>query len=159
MTAAVMDNTLLSNFAHIQHPKLLEFAFDQPVTVQAVMDELMMGVQTARIPSVDWGWLPIIELTDEERAMADLLNQRLGRGESACIALAKSRQWIVITDDRDARRAAREAGLGVSGTLGALMNLVRGDVLSLTEADELLETMKRNGYRCPLNSLSELSNT
>jgi predicted nucleic acid-binding protein len=55
------------------------------------MNELMIGVQTARIPSVDWSWLPIIELTDEERTIADLLNQSFGRGESACIALAKSR--------------------------------------------------------------------
>jgi predicted nucleic acid-binding protein len=156
MTAAVVDNTLLSNFAHIQQPKLLEAAFDQPVTVRTVMDELQVGVQTARIPSVDWSWLPVIELTDDERVMAEHLNQTLGRGEAACIALAKSRQWIILTDDRDARRAAREAGLIVSGTLGALMNLVRGYALSLAEADKFLAIMKQSGYRCPVNSLSEL---
>lgn len=44
MTGAVVDNTLLSNSAHIQQPKLLESAFDQPVTVRAVMDELEVGV-------------------------------------------------------------------------------------------------------------------
>ena len=156
MTEAVVDNTLLSNFAHIQQPKLLESAFDQTVTVRAVMDELEVGVQTTRIPSVDWSWLPVIELTDDERVMAEHLNQTLGRGEAACIALAKSRQWIMLTDDRDARRAARETGLMVSGTLGALMNLVRVNVLSLAEADKFLATMKRSGYRCPVNSLSEL---
>ena len=156
MTEAVVDNTLLSNFAHIQRPELLEAAFDQPVTVRAVMDELEVGVQTARIPTVDWSWLPIIELTDDERVMAERLNQTLGRGEAACIALAKSRQWIILTDDRDARRAAREAGLIVSGTLGALMNLVGEDALSLAEADEFLAIMIRSGYRCPVNSLSEL---
>jgi predicted nucleic acid-binding protein len=156
MTEAVVDNTLLSNFAHIQQPKLLESAFDQPVTVRAVMDELEVGVQTARIPSVDWSWLPVIELTDDERVMAEHLNQTLGRGEAACIALAKSRQWIILTDDRDARRAAREVGLMVSGTLGTLMNLVRDNTISLAEADEFLATMKRRGYRCPVNSLSEL---
>ena len=94
MTAAVVDNTLLSNFAHIQQPKLLEAAFDRSVTVRTVMDELEVGVQTTRIPSVDWSWLPVIELTDDEHAMAKHLNQTLGRGEAACIALAKSRQWI-----------------------------------------------------------------
>jgi predicted nucleic acid-binding protein len=156
MTEAVVDNTLLSNFAHIQQPKLLETAFDQPVTVRAVMDELEIGVQTTRIPAVDWSWLPVIELTDDERVMAEHLNQTLGRGEAACIALAKSRQWIILSDDRDARRVAREAGLIVSGTLGTLMNLVRGKSLSLAEADKFLAIMKRSGYRCPVNSLSEL---
>jgi predicted nucleic acid-binding protein len=156
MTAAVVDNTLLSNFAHIQRPKLLEAAFDQPVTVRAVMDELEVGAQTARIPTVDWSWLPVIKLTDEELALAERLNQTLGRGEAQCIALAKSRQWIVLTDDRDARRAAREAGLIVSGTLGALINLVRGNALTFAEADAILATMRRNGYRSPVNSLAEL---
>jgi predicted nucleic acid-binding protein len=156
MIAAVVDNTLLSNFAHIQQPQLLATAFDQPVTVLAVRDELEVGVQTMRIPSVDWSWLPIIELTEEERIMAEHLNQTLGRGEAECIALAKSRQWIILTDDRDARRTAREAGLLVSGTLGALMNLVRSKTLSLIEADQFLAIMKKKGYRCPVNSLSEL---
>jgi predicted nucleic acid-binding protein len=90
MIEAVVDNTLLSNFAHIQQPKLLESAFDQPVTVRAVMDELEVGVQTTRIPSVDWSWLPVIDLTDDERMMAQRLNQTLGRGEAECVALAKS---------------------------------------------------------------------
>ena len=157
MTEAVVDNTPLSNFAHIQQPKLLAAAFDQPVTAPAVMDELEVGVQTARIPAVDWSWLPVIELTDEERTLAEHLNQTLGRGEAECIAVAKSRQWIMLTDDRDARRVAREAGLIVSGTLGALVNLVRDNALSLAEADEFLAIMKRSGYRCPVNSLSELN--
>jgi predicted nucleic acid-binding protein len=156
MTEAVVDNTVLSNFAHIQQPTLLATAFDQPVTVRAVIDELEVGVRNARIPSVDWSWLPVIELTDDERVTAERLNQTLGRGEAECIALAKSRQWIVLTDDRDARRAAQEVNLIVSGTLGALMNLVRGTALSLIEADEFLTTMKQRGYRCPVNSLSEL---
>lgn len=88
--------------------------------------------------------------------VAEDLNHTLGRGEAECIALAKSRQWIVLTDDRDARRVAREAGLIVSGTLGALINLVQGKALSLAEAHKLLAIMKRSGYRCPVNSLSEL---
>jgi predicted nucleic acid-binding protein len=125
MTEAVVDNTPLSNFVHIQQPKLLAVAFDQPVTVRAVMDELEVGVQIARIPSVDWSWLPIIELTDDERALAKRLHQTLGRDEAACIALAKSRQWLVLTNDRDARRAAREAGLIISGTLGLQPTSIR----------------------------------
>lgn len=157
MTAAVIDNTLLSNFAHIQQPNLLTAAFPKPVTVRAVMDELEVGVQTARIPSVDWLWLPVVELTDDEHLMAESLSQILGRGEAACIAVAKSRQWAVLTDDRNARRAAKEMGLVVSGTLGALMNLVRNNVISLAEADTFLSIMKRNGYRSPVSSLSELN--
>jgi predicted nucleic acid-binding protein len=157
MISSVIDNTVLSNFAHIQQPRLLATALDQPVTVGAVMTELMAGVELKRIPTVDWTWLPIIELTDEERASAEKLNQTLGRGEAQCIALAASRSWMILTDDRDARRAAHDLGITVSGTLGALMNLVQGQALLLAEADRLLTVMKQHGYHSPVNSLSELT--
>lgn len=156
MMKAVIDNTVLSNFAHIQQPQLLAAAFDQPVTANAVLEELQLGIQLARIPAADWTWLPVIALTDDERAAADKLSETLGRGEAESIALAHSRGWMVLTDDRDARRAAQADGVIVSGTLGALMNLVRGDALSLDEADRYLMMMKQHGYHCPVNSLSEL---
>lgn len=156
MTPVVIDNTVLSNFAHIQQPKLLQQAFEQPVSVQSVIDELKVGVQLGRIPVVDWSWLPIIDLTTVERGVSERFEQTLGRGEATCIALALSRQWIVLTDDRDARRVAREAGVTASGTVGALMNLVSQQALSTSEADAILDTMKQRGYRCSINSLSEL---
>ena len=107
MTTVVVDNTVLSNFTHVEQPKLLRAAFDNPVTVRAVMDELIEGIRLDRLPPVDWGDIPVIELTADEQESADVIGQRLGRGEAACIALARSRQWIVLTDDRDARAAAR----------------------------------------------------
>ena len=102
MIGTVVDNTVLSNFAHIQHPKLLALAVDEIVTVQAVMDELGVGVELKRVPDVDWSWLTITQLTDDELAVAHSLQQSLGRGESACIAAA-ARRWLLLTDDRDAR--------------------------------------------------------
>lgn len=53
MIAAVVDTTVLSNFAHIQQPRLLANAFDQPVTVEAVLAELTIGMASGRIPAVE----------------------------------------------------------------------------------------------------------
>ena len=157
MKTVVIDNTVLSNFAHIEQPRLLGLAFDNSVTVPTVMNELAEGVRLEHVPDVDWSWLPVIKLTDDERAIADQIGQTLGRGESECIALAQSRNWILLTDDRDARKAGRAAGVMVSGTLGCLMNLIDRGILSMTETDKLLALMKHHGYRCPVNSLSELN--
>jgi predicted nucleic acid-binding protein len=156
MTTAIAENTVLSNFAHIEKPELLRAAFDSLVVVKAFMDELAEGVRLGLVPLVDWGWLPTVELTAEEQAKAEELGQTLGKGEAACIALAQSRGWMVLTDDRDARETARDVGVALSGTLGALMNLVRANVLSIPDGDELLNQMKQHGYRCPINSLAEL---
>ena len=61
MTTVVLDNTVLSNFAHIQQLRLWQRAFEQPVSVRAVMEALKVGAQFQRIPSVDWSWLLIID--------------------------------------------------------------------------------------------------
>lgn len=156
MSAGVLDNTVLSNFAHVQQPRLLEQAFDSLVSVPAVMEELTIGQQKGRIPKVDWSWLTIVELTTSEKMLSQDIGQTLGRGEAECIAVAQSRMLFVLSDDRDARRITQSKGIVVTGTLGALMNLVRQDILSLPDADELLQIMRRQGYRCPVNSLSEL---
>ena len=45
----LLDNTVLSNFAHIQRPVLLKIALgDSAVTVQEVFEELMIGVEICR---------------------------------------------------------------------------------------------------------------
>jgi len=150
MIGTVVDNTVLSNFAHIQQPRLLALAFDEIVTVG-------VGVELKRVPDVDWSWLTITQFTDDELAVAHSLQQSLGRGESACIAVAAARRWLLMTDDRDARRKACEKAVTVSGTLGALMNLVRRKTFSMPEADQILIVMKQCGYRCPVNSLSGLT--
>jgi predicted nucleic acid-binding protein len=41
---------------------------------------------------------------------------QLDDGEAACLAIAKSRSWIMATDDRVARRMAMEQSVKVLGT-------------------------------------------
>jgi len=61
MTLVVVDNTVLSNFAHAEQPPLLQQAFDQLVTVRAVMEALSEGLRLEQLPTVDWTWLAVIE--------------------------------------------------------------------------------------------------
>ncbi len=156
MRLAVVDNTVLSNFAHIEKPDLLQQALADLTTTPAVMMELAAGEQLGRLPVVDWTWLSVVTLTPDEETHANVLNETLGRGEAECIAMAKERSGLILTDDRDARKVAHSLDVPASGTLGALMNLVRQGILTIAQADELLADMKQHGYHSPINSLSEL---
>lgn len=64
--------------------------------------------------------------------------------------------YRVFTDDRDARKMARQMGIPISGTFGLLVRLVDQGTLSLTDADALLSQMIAAGYRAPLTSLATL---
>ena len=156
MTTALVDTSVLSNFAQVGQPSLLQAAFAEVVTTPSVMAERAEGERLGRLPTVNWAWLPVVELTPEEATRFAELHQSLGAGEASCLAVAQARGWMVLTDDRDARRVAQTRGVAISGTLGALVNLVDQGTLTLDQADSLLTQMKQYGYRCPVVSLREL---
>lgn len=154
MPTALLDTTLLSNFAHVQRPDLLQWALkEDAATTPGVMAELKAGEALGLVPPCNWSWLPTLEPTDEEYRLAAALLQQLDPGEAECLAVAQLRQCKFFSDDFAARRLARQRGLTVSGTLGILLVLVDEKRLSPEEADHLLAIMIHHGYRSPVNSL------
>ena len=132
-----------------------------------VGDELRKGLQAGygyleqvmqQIESISpGGWLRILvpesEVEHRLRTEFDLL---LDPGEASCLALAISRGLTLVTDDLAARRLAKERGVPLTGTLGILVALVRGGVLSLTEANDILAAMIRRRYWSPVDQLDGL---
>jgi predicted nucleic acid-binding protein len=121
-----------------------------------VLDEIAEGRRLGFLSELGWELVAAIDLTEDELARAEQLERRLGPGEAACLAVAEARGYPVLTDDRAARRTAKELGLQLSGTLGVLVRLVDSHVLTVTQADALLGPMLAAGYRCPIESLDEI---
>lgn len=157
MTETILDTTLLSNFAHIQHPDLLQAALgSNVVTTATVLAELRAGVTLGWVPRCDWSWLTVVALNDEEHAQAAHYTAILDAGEAECLAMAKKRAWVFASDDLAARRLAQQEGVAVTGTLGVLQKLVATQLLTLDEADAQLAVMVGRGYRTPVRSLRTL---
>lgn len=156
MKAAVADTTLLSNFAHVKRPDLPLIAFPKLIVPGVVLREIAQGERLRLLPVCDWSLIPRAEPDERALSIVEHLRPTLDEGELACLALASRLSAVVVTDDRAARQAAHSLGLEVSGTLGALCNLVNGDHLSTDEADQLLNKMRARGYRSPVSSLIEL---
>jgi predicted nucleic acid-binding protein len=154
---SLLDNTVMSNFAAIERPDLLRTAFGSRLaTSQQAFDELQAGVRLDRLPSLDWSWLPVWTLEEEEGPYYHRLLSRLNAGEAACLAMALIRKCRILTDDRDAREFARHLKIPLSGTLGVLVRLIDLGVLNLDDADALLSQMMTAGYRSPVASLQDL---
>jgi predicted nucleic acid-binding protein len=113
-------------------------------------------VRLGKLPSLDWSWLPIWTLEEEEVPYYHRLLSRLNPGEAACLAMALIRKGRILTDDRDAREFARHLTIPLSGTLGVLARLIDLGVLNLDDADALLSQMMTAGYRSPVTSLQDL---
>ena len=79
---ALLDNTVMSNFAVVERPHLLRVVFgDKVATPQQAFDELRAGVRVRRLPDLDWSWLPVWMLEAEEMLHYDQLCSRLNAGE------------------------------------------------------------------------------
>lgn len=155
MPLILTDTTVLNNFAQVKRPELLRQAFSELAALEVVRKELAAGERLGRVPVCDWSWLQLVALTEAERARAVDLERHLQAGEAACLAVAESRGGLIVTDDSSARRLAVSLRLETSGTLGALVRLVRREIITLAQGDELLSEMITRGYRSPLRSLRE----
>ncbi len=153
---ALIDNTVLSNFARTEGEQLLRKVFRQNSAItENVLAEFVAGVQLGLLPPIDWSWMPVLSLTSAEQTTFHKLRQELGAGESSCLAIARHRNHRVLTDDRRCRRVAAQLGVGVSGTLGILVWHVQQGTLTLKDADSLLHRMITSGYHSPVSSLDE----
>jgi predicted nucleic acid-binding protein len=154
--SVLADTTVLNNFAQIRRADLLRSVYPDLSAPTPVWNELEMGVRRGFVPSCDWSWLKVLDLTEREQARAEEIGRSLDIGEAACIAVAFSRGFLLLSDDREARAFSRSLNIEVSGSLGVLDRLVLKQALSLEKADALLTEMVRRGFRSPYQSLREI---
>ena len=153
----LLDNTVLSNFALVGRPDLIQNATGtDAATTEAVWEEYQAGVRIGRLPVHDWSWLPNLPLDAADMPLYNFFTQRLNAGEASCLAIAARPGARVFTDDRDAREIAVSRAIPVSGTLGLLVRLIDLHILALNDADALLANMIAAGYRSPVMSLQQL---
>lgn len=156
MILAVADTTLLSNFAKVERPELVQTAFPGVVAPEAVLREIQAGERLGHLPSLNWSWIRSVTLTPQQLLLVEELRKGLGPGESQCLAFARSTGALFLTDDRKARLEADALGIPFSGTLGVFTRLLDSGSFSTGEAEELLQQMIAGGYRSPVRSIREL---
>ena len=153
---ALLDNTVLSNFARVDRYNLVMDLWPSCATTLEAWQEFQAGVIIGKLPKNVWKGLSLIELTADERESSNGLSNILGLGERTCIAAAKHRHGLFMTDDRKARQVALELGIKITGTLGILVVAVERRKITLEEANRLLAAMIENGYRSPVDELDSL---
>jgi predicted nucleic acid-binding protein len=153
----LLDNTVLSNFSTVRRPDLVRAAFVEQVgTTEQAFQEMQDGIAIGKIPACDWDWLARVALTPVEQVQFEALHEHMGMGEASCLAMAREREYRLATDDKDARRLARQLGIPLTGTIGIMAILVKQGLISLEEGDRILHEMVAAGYRSPLTTLEDV---
>ena len=158
----VVDASVLINLLHVER---LDFLIDLPgyefIIPAAVVAEITDAAQAARLNEfiVEKGPHPESLTSIEELELFAELRQVLGRGESACLALAKSRGWYVACDEkgRFLRWVRDNLGHGrLINTAGMILLAIRSDLLSVEEADRLKGVLEEHRYKMTFTSFREL---
>jgi hypothetical protein len=115
------------------------------------------GIERSIAPLAADGWLHLVGMhNDAELRRYGALPAGLHHGEAACLAIAKQRDWLLLTDDRAARAEARRQQIRLSGSIGCLMMAVTRGIATLTQANQHLAAMIVQGYHAPVADLSSL---
>jgi predicted nucleic acid-binding protein len=158
----VVDANVLINLSHLDRLDLLGAlkGFDF-VIPQEVRQEVKSAEARDRLDrALDLGDLretPLVGL-ETLALFADFL-QIMGRGESACLALATMRGWHIASDEKRAflREAQRHLGPGhILNTPGLLVLAVRRNLLTIEQADEAKAVLERCRFRMAFGSFREI---
>ena len=139
----ISNSTPLIALAKINQLQLLKEYFGDVLIPEEVYDEVVRrgsGLAGAsEIAACDW----ITRAQVTNRLAVDALCISLDRGEAEAIVLASEKNGLLIIDDGEGRKAARQLGLKITGTIGILLLASKERKLDLRSA---LDDLKAAGF-------------
>jgi predicted nucleic acid-binding protein len=162
----VVDNTVLTNFCLVDRLDILRTLFGKVYITYEVREEVFRGLdegygfmrraeEAIGVGAESWLELIGFDTLAEEQSFREF-TEGLGFGEASCLALSRHRGWLVLTDDKSARRRLLREELPVAGTLGILRLAVERELLPVEEGNELLHQMTSAGYHSPYGDLRDI---
>jgi predicted nucleic acid-binding protein len=164
--SVIANTTVLSNFAELGELEMLRRLYGEIHVSVEVYREVEAGLEEgytfyAEIPRLvdpdsSESWIRLTSLTEKELLLLPSIPTRLHAGEASSLAIARSRGWLFLTDDKAARRYGSGCGIVLSGTLGCLISGIRRDLWTLARANECLAQIIEFGFFAPVADLADL---
>lgn len=145
----ICDTDILSSLGKIERLDLLRILFPKNkfFIPEQVYNELSVALELGfNFPERIFEFVNVISLSSEElEEYLDLTKSEksLGKGELECIAVATIRKWIMLTDDRIAKRIARKHGIKVWDILDILKALFISEEKSKQDIMNILEELEQ----------------
>jgi len=165
--SVISNTTILSNFAAIGSLDRLQELYGEIYLSTEVHQEIQRGLEEGYTfysgieeilrPTREHGWLRLTSLSNEKEVLVfSNMPGQLHAGEASCLAIAQERSWLLLTDDKAARRCALDRNISVSGTLGCLILGVDRSLWTLDQANRWLERIIASGFFSPVMDVSGL---
>lgn len=156
------DANILINFIHVGRLDLLGAlpgkAFTVPIpVVREIRDSAQAAVLQKALRAEHLGQADLTG-PDELEYYANLC-RTLGKGESACLALARHRGWSIASDEKRLFRRTAIAELGEAGvttTPELMVQAIHAGLATVDEADAWKALLARHRFVMKFDSFSDL---
>lgn len=157
-----LDTCVAINFIHVGLLALLGtlpgYLFVLPEEVLTEVNETAQREQLSR--AVTEGWLRVERIT-EPADLADYADCRrvLGKGEAACLVLARRNNWLVACDEkgRFQREAVARLGPGrIINTAGLFVAAIRAGLITVEDADSAKAILEQHRFRLKFSSFRDI---
>ncbi len=116
----------------------------------ALFELIMISPEVEREFGGKFAWLKVENLSNNLLVAA--LEIIVDAGEAEAIALASEKNCLLISDDKQARAAAKRLGIAVIGTVGTLIRAKQNGII--TEIKPILDALDANEF-CISRALRE----
>lgn len=130
--AVVSDSTCLIGLERIGELNILP----------ALFDPIVIPPEVEREFGTTFPWLQTENL--KNNLLVAALHLVVDAGEAEAIALASEKSCLLISDDKQARAAAKRLGVAVIGTVGVLARAKQSGVI--TAVKPILDLLELNGF-------------
>ena len=142
---AVSDTSTLIILSRLGRLSLLTNLFEQIIVPRRVVDEISLK-QDDVSNAIRRG--DHFEIRDcKDNALLSLLDGLLDYGEAEAIAIAKSRDIVLLIDEKKGRKIALNMGIRIVGFLGILRLNYHSGHLRKSEIETILRKTKKYGFR------------
>ena len=131
--AVVSDSTCLIGLERVGELDILP----------ALFDSVMIPPEIEREFGGKFDWLKVENSTNNLLVAA--LQMVVDAGEAEAIALASEKNCLLISDDKQARSAAKRLGVAVIGTVGVLIRAKQNGIIA--EIKPILNALDANDFR------------
>lgn len=131
--AIVSDSTCLIGLERVGELEILP----------ALFSAIMIPPEVMREFGGNFAWLKVENLTNHLLVAA--LQMVVDAGEAEAIALASEKNYLLISDGKQARSAAKRLGVAVIGTVGILIRAKQNGIIA--EVKPILDALEVNEFR------------
>ncbi len=137
----VADTDILSTFARVHRLDILKKLFDQITIPQSVKSELREGkIDVKPLNPV------LVKLTKDELKVLRTSSIGLGKGESECLVIAKSRNIPLASNDRTVQSLCKKEGIGYF-TLPIILRMgILDRVITREDAKEIVKLIEHEEH-------------